>query len=65
MTPYLKHCGYCFLQKPNLAQIPSLDYSNDEDLNEDTRLMYEKYSSKMDESKFVFCNIWTRYFTIS
>lgn len=35
----------------DLSKIPSLDYSNEEELNEDTRLMYEKYTNKMDESK--------------
>lgn len=43
--------SFCF-QKQELQAIPSLDYSNDEDVNEATRLMYEKYSNKMDESKF-------------
>lgn len=41
-----------YFQKQELQAIPSLDYSNDEDVGEATRLMYEKYSNKMDESKF-------------
>jgi hypothetical protein len=41
------------LQDKNLSKIPSLDYSNDEELNEDTRLMYEKYKEKMDNSMYM------------
>ncbi|XP_045176193.2 putative FERM domain-containing protein FRMD8P1 isoform X3 [Mercenaria mercenaria] len=42
-------------QGKDLNKIPSLDYSNEEELNEDTRLMYEKYKDKMDDASLDVC----------
>ena len=40
-------------QKGQLLQIPSLDYSNEEELTDDTKLMYEKFDKKMDQCEYL------------
>ena len=42
----------CIFQKGQLLQIPSLDYSNEEELTDDTKLLYEKLDKKMDQCEY-------------
>ena len=34
-------------------QVPSLDYSNEEELNDDTKLLYENFDKKMDLCEYI------------
>ena len=45
-------------QKGELLPIPSLDYSNEEELTDDTKLLYEKFDKKMDQCEYLawICN---------
>ena len=43
----------CDFQKGQLMQVPSLDYSNEEELNDDTKLLYENFDKKMDLCKYI------------
>ena len=51
-------CSMSLFQKGELLPIPSLDYSNEEELTDDTKLLYEKFDKKMDQCEYLawICN---------